>query len=426
MPPEPCSTFDPSQLKYRWVMLAGLWLAYASFGMIIGGIPPLVVYLSEDLNLSRSSMGSVMAAWPLVYIAFAIPAGALIDRFGLRISITLGIILISLSGLLRALAVNYTTLFVAVAIFGLGGPFISIGAPKLISIWFGQKDRGTAMGIYLTAPAIGRIAALATANSLLMPLYDASWRLTLGTYAGVAFLAGVVWWVLGREVPNVGATPQNSSATLSSSFKVFPLLLRIWVVRIVLLMSFGSFLFNHGLYNWLPEILRAGGMTAAQAGLWATLPVAIGIVATVIIPRLAIPSRRIPMLAAILITAAASAMIIGTSTGALLTIGLVLAAASRGLLPIIMLVLMDLPQVGSQRMGAAGGLFFTAGEVGGVLGPLLLGVAADATGGFGGGLLILAVSNVLLAFLAVWLGAALKRNSSMTPPDIDTGRRSNG
>ena len=159
-------------------------------------------------------------------------------------------------------------------------------------------------------------------------------------------------------------------------------------------------------------------MTAAQAGLRATLPVAIGIVATVVIPRLAIPSRRIPMLVGILITTAASAMIVGTSTGALLTLGLILAAASRGLLPIIMLILMDLPQVGSERMGAAGGLFFTAGEVGGVLGPLLLGVAADVTGGFGGGLLILAVSNVSLAFLALWLGVVMKRSPPMAPPHI--------
>ena len=391
-------------------MLAGLWLAYTSFGLVLGGIPPLIGHVSEDLNLSRSAMGSVLGAWPLVYIAFSIPAGALIDRFGLRTSLTLGIVLIALSGLLRAFAVNYTTLFLAVAVFGLGGPFISIGAPKLISTWFGRKDRGTAMGIYLTAPSVGRIAALATANGLLMPLYGSSWRLTLVTYAGIALLAGVVWWAIARDVRNSGGTSQESGSTFTSSFKVFPFLLRIRVVQIVLLMSLGAFLFNHGFNNWLPEILRDGGMTATQAGFWATLPVVIGLVATVIIPRLAIPSRRIPMLVGILIAAAASAVIVGYTTGASLTMGLILAGAtSRGVMPILMLILMDSPQVGSQRMGAAGGLFFTAGEVGGVLGPLLLGIVADVTGGFGGGLFMLAGSSVSLAFLAIWLGAAVKR-----------------
>jgi cyanate permease len=191
-------------------------------------------------------------------------------------------------------------------------------------------------------------------------------------------------------------------------------------------MCFGAFLFNHGLYSWLPEILRAGGMTAAQAGLMATLPVAIGAVASVIIPRLAIPDRRIPMLAGILMIAAASAAIIGTSTGAILTFGLIIASATRCVLPIIMLILMDFSQVGSQRMGAAGGLFFTAGEVGGVLGPLFVGVAADVTGGFGGGLLILAVSNISFAFLAIWLGVVMKRRSSMTPPNFSTSSKQKG
>jgi len=269
------------------------------------------------------------------------------------------------------------------------------------------------MGIYLTAPPIGRIAGLVTANSLLMPLYDSSWRLTLGTYAGVAFLTGLIWWALGREIQSSSGTSQESSAGLAGSFKVFPLLLRIRVVQMVLLLSFGSFLFNHGLYNWLPEILRAGGMTAAQAGFRATVPVALGILATITVPRLAIPSRRIPILVGLLTCAAASAVILGNAMGAFLNVGLILAAASRGIMPVIMLILMDFPQVGSQRMGAAGGLFFTAGEVGGVLGPLFIGVAADITGGFGGGLLILAALIVSLAFLAIWLAVVLKRRFQM-------------
>jgi len=317
-----------------------------------------------------------------------------------------GTALIALSGLLRAVAVNHATLFLAVAVFGLGGPFISVGAPKLISTWFDRKDRGTAMGIYLTAPSVGRIVALATANSILMPLYGSSWRLTLATYAGVALLAAVIWWVLARDLRHSGEKARVPGTTLVSSLRVFPLLLRIRVVQIILVMSIGSFLFSHGFYNWLPEIIRAGGMTVAQAGFWATLPIVVGIGATLTIPRMATPGRRIPMLVGIFLAAGTAALIVGTTTGAPLTLGLLLqGVAGRGAMPIIMLTLMDAPQVGSQRMGAAGGLFFTAGEVGGVLGPLLLGVAADMTGGFLGGLLMLAGLCVVLASLTVWLGA---------------------
>ena len=395
--------------RYRWVLLAGLWLVYCSFGLVAGGIPPLVGVISDDLGLGRAAMGSILGAWPLVYIAAAVPAGALIDRFGLRRSLAAGTVLIALSGVLRSVAVDYATLFLAVAVFGLGGPFISIGAPKLITTWFEGKDRGTSMGIYLTAPSIGRIVALATANSVLMPLYSSSWRLTLATYAGVALLMGLVWFVLARDVQPSGEREQRPGTTLASSFKTFPVLLRIRVVQIVLAMSVGSFLFNHSLNNWLPEILRAGSMTAARASFWATVPMIVGIGATLVIPRLATPRRRLLLLVGMLCAAGASAVIVGTSTGGLLIVGLVLAGiAATGVMPIIMLVLMDAPQVGPQRMGAAGGLFFTAGEVGGVMGPLMLGVVTDLTGGFLGGLLMLMSSSVALALLVPWLGVALK------------------
>ena len=156
-------------------MLAGVWLAYFSFGVVQGGIPPLVTPVSQDLGLSRSAMGTVLGAWPFVYILVAIPAGALIDRFSLRLTIASGVALIALSGLLRSIATDYPTMLIAVMVFGIGGPFISIGAPKLISIWFNAHHRGRAMGIYLTAPALGRILVLSTSNSILMPMFGYSW-----------------------------------------------------------------------------------------------------------------------------------------------------------------------------------------------------------------------------------------------------------
>ena len=110
------------------------------------------------------------------------------------------ILFIGLSGLLRAVAVDYKTILFAVMVFGIGGPFISIGAPKLISTWFSESDRGRAMGIYLTAPAIGRILVLSATNSLLMPLFNNSWRLALLTLSGVAFATSVIWILIARDL----------------------------------------------------------------------------------------------------------------------------------------------------------------------------------------------------------------------------------
>ena len=75
---------------------------------------------------------------------------------------------------------------------------------------------------------------------------------------------------------------------------------------------------------------------------------------------------------------------------------ILLGISSRGVMPIIMLTLISL--VGGEKTGAAGGLYFTAGEVGGVMGRILLGISADVFSGFTPGLIFLSGLCVALSF----------------------------
>ena len=60
---------------------------------------------------------------------------------------------------------------------------------------------------------------------------------------------------------------------------------------------------------------------------------------------------------------------------------------------------MDIPEVGSNHMGAAGGMFFCIAEIGGFTGPLIMGASVDLTGDFLGGALFFAVLCILIAVL---------------------------
>lgn len=377
-------------------MLAGVWLAYFSFGVVQGGIPPLIGPVSQDLGLSRTTMGTVLGAWPLIYILTAIPAGALLDRFDLKFTIMIGVIFIGISGLLRAIAIDYKTILFAVMVFGLGGPFISIGAPKLISTWFSESDRGRAMGIYLTAPAVGRILVLSATNSLLMPLYDHSWRLTLLTLAGVAFITAIIWILIARDLKPDSLNPGDRKDLLAS-MKTFPDLVRVRQVRLILIIVLGMFLFNHATNNWLPEILIEKSLSSSKAGLLAAIPVATGAAGAAVIPQFAKPNAHKKIVFTLFwIAAACTICLIYFENSLLLSVLIVLGVASRGVMPIIMLTLISL--VGGEKTGAAGGLYFTAGEVGGVLGPILLGFSADIFNGFNPGLFFLSSLCVALSF----------------------------
>lgn len=397
------TTFSDRPTGYRWVMLGLLCLGYGSFGLVSASLAPLLAPILRDTGMTRSQVGLVLGSWQFVYLFVAVPAGALVDRVGLRRALFAGIALVALSQALRAFAFDQWSMLAAVMVFGLGGPFISVGAPKLTATWFSREEAGFALGIYTVSPSVGSILATSTANSVLMPATGESWRATLLVYAVLAAAAAVAWLLLSRE--HASASSRGGAAT--STTRAFGTLLRVPVVQLVLVMAVGCFLVNHSLSNWLPEMLRAGGMTPTSAGLWASIPTLVAVVAALLVPRFAHDRILTTVQLVVFAVWGAGLLLLWLGAGAALPLGLVLTGIGRGAgTPLLMLTLLRSPRVGPALMGAAGGLFFTAGEVGGVLGPTLTGVLADATGGYAVTLLALAATCVALALLALPLGTA--------------------
>jgi cyanate permease len=408
---------DPSTLQpYRWAMLFGVWLVYTCFGMAVYSTAPLVEPIASELGLSLSAMGTIMGAWPLVYIGMAIPAGALLDRIGVRPGLLIATVIITLSVALRSAATGYLMLFLAVAMFGVGGPLVSVGAPKLIASWFDGRERGLAIGIYSTGPTIGAVSALSLTNSVIMPATGYQWRATLLVFAGMTTLAGVVWFFISSHPAGRLHDPKDvASGTLKTQFQIFTRLLRVPTVRVVLLLAVGVFIFNHALNNWLPEILRTGGMNAAQAGFWASIPSLVGTAAALTLPRFATGRCRMPLLFVIVLLAATATLLIAYAGGAVLGLGLIFQGIARGaMIPLAMLVLIETREVDARVMGAAGGLFYTAAEIGGVIGPTVTGILADLTGGFLAPLMTLTAVCLICSVLVLTLNY-IQRNAEYEP-----------
>ena len=183
-------------VSQRWLPLAGVWCLYAAFGLNIASLAPLVSVIESDLSIRHAQMGTILGAWQLVYIGAAIPCGILLDRIGGRSALVLGGILMAASAMARSYADDYWEFVVAVGLFGLGGPIISVGAPKIVSAWFRGRERGLAMGIYITGPGIGTIVCLTLTNAVLMPWADQDWRLVLRVWGLITLLATVLWFAL--------------------------------------------------------------------------------------------------------------------------------------------------------------------------------------------------------------------------------------
>ncbi len=394
------AAIPPHQRPYRWLILVLLWLLYFSFGVVIRSPSPLVTPIIQDLHVSYGQMGFILGSWQLTYIVLAVSAGIIMDRWGIRRSIVLGALVIGLSSLLRSLSGGFFSLLFFVALFGVGGPMISIGCPKTIAYWFRGQERGTAVGIYTTGPWLGGMAALAATNSVVMPLTGNSWRLTFVCYGLMTLAFAGLWWGFTRNVETEGRTERFNAAVMLKE------LLGNGQVRLILLSGLLSFGFMHGFFAWLPKILENSGMTPAQAGLASALPFLTSIPSVLIIPRY-LPARyrgsSIGLMAFLSAAAIVSVIVMKwPAIPGLLLFGM----TGPCLIPLLVLSLMEVPEVAAKYLGSATGVFFCVAEIGGFLGPFFVGYLKDIFGVFAAGGLLLSGMGVVIFLLMLWMQRA--------------------
>ncbi|MHA2140155.1 MAG: MFS transporter [Candidatus Thorarchaeota archaeon] len=387
---------------YRWVILALAWLVYFSFGLILSSIPPLATTINSDLSLTLSQMGVVLGSVILMYIPLAIPTGVLIDRIGQRKMITAGLILISLSAVLRSFAINFETLFLTVLIFGFGGPTISVGLAKVVASTFIDRERGLASGIYMTGAIIGSAMALALTNAIIVPLVG-TWRNAFSFYGLLGFLIAVAW-VLFAKAPKSIIEERQELPPLSKMVRNLLGLKNVWLVAII---GSSGFLVFYGFGNWLPALLESKGYSVIDAGLIASFPTWIGLITSAIIPGLTKTGSRRPVIISILLIQGISIVLVGVTAGPFLLASLaVYGLISGAMMPVLLVVLMDLPNIGAEYTGVASGIYFSIGAFCGFIGPSIVGYLTDLTGTFLPAIILLAL--VMEAMIALTL--LLKEN----------------
>ncbi|MEO0998737.1 MAG: MFS transporter [Pseudomonadota bacterium] len=334
----------------------------------------------------------------------AIPIGTVLDRFGLRPCLFAAAVLLSASAGFRALADSYTGLLLAVMLMGVGGPLISVGAPKLVSRWFRGTERGFAMGIYTSSVGVGTLLALTLTASVILPAVGGSWQAAFGVYALATLVSVIVWLAIASHPLSRLGNRGAAEAAAPIRFGVFREMLGSGEIRLILGLAIALFYFTHALNAWLPEILRAKGLSLVAAGYWASVPTAVAIVATLIIPGLATPPRRIAFVIAIALTGLISVLSVDVTSTPLLAASLTGQGIARScLMPIAMLLLMESKSLSGKALGSATGLFFTAAEIGGVMGPLVSGWLIDVSASYDAPLYSMAAVMAIVVALALRL-----------------------
>ena len=198
------STLEPQARKYRWTILAAGVLAQAAFSAIFLGLPAIAPAIQDDFDLTLPQVGVVIAALSVGSMMTLLVWGIVADRIGERAVIGLGQAATAAALVWAAYASSFGELVAALAIAGALGAGVNAASGRAVMSWFGEDERGLALGIRQMAVPLGGAVAAVTLPALNehISLHAAFVGLACG-----CLIAAVVGWALLRAEPTEDRSP---------------------------------------------------------------------------------------------------------------------------------------------------------------------------------------------------------------------------
>jgi ACS family hexuronate transporter-like MFS transporter len=178
--------------------LALVTLAHGLGSLSILATAPLSPFLLDGLALSRVQVGLFLPAAYLGGMLFALPAGWLTERRGVRWPLVLGQTLTGAMVVLASLAPDLVTALACLFLGGLGFGVLNPATGKAIIDWFPPRERGRAMGVKQAGLTLGGIVSAAVLPSVAVAF---GWRVALGMAGVVSLLSALTIALLYRDPP---------------------------------------------------------------------------------------------------------------------------------------------------------------------------------------------------------------------------------
>ncbi|SDI60684.1 Sugar phosphate permease [Actinokineospora alba] len=175
--------------RSRWSILTVIVVAQTGSISLLFGVPFLIPLMRETEGITLTQAGTVAAAPLLGLLATLIIWGALADRFGERLIMTIGILGTGVCGAGATLTDGTAALGLALVAAGAFGSSINVTSGRAILAAFDVSQRGLAMGIRQSAQPLGLSLA-----AVILPPVGLAWgyREALLVPAGICLVMGVV------------------------------------------------------------------------------------------------------------------------------------------------------------------------------------------------------------------------------------------
>jgi len=374
--------------KYRWVILgltftANIWLCFAW-----RSISPLLSSIKEYFlltNLQVSLLLSVLSST----LVFTLLGGILADKFGVRKVNTLGLALMGISSLFRGFAPTFEALLLTQALFGLGMALSISNFPKLLRVWFTNKEFGLASGVNMLG--VGGGSALAVGLTAVYALsFLGSWQQVLIIYSIPLLVIVPLWWLFVRESPLPDHHFHASSVPVTKGLRHVVKIKQMFPLACVRMVN-GAAQFSFTLL--LPLLLQSQGLTLIEAGLITSTVEIFSAIGNFLLPVISDRAgKRKPFITLACLAYLLAATFLALGIPQMLWIGaIIFGFFAGGQATILLMIPLELPEIGGMYGGTALGLLASIGSFTGIFTSIIIGYIMDVYQSF----------TIVLGFLAL-------------------------
>lgn len=215
--------------------------------------------LTRELELSAADLGLLTSTYLLVFGAFQIPLGILLDRYGPR-KIEAGLLLVAAAGaVLFALGRDLAELALARGLIGLGVSACLMAAFKGFLQWFPLEKQASLTGAIMAAGGLGALTA-SVPLELALPILGWRGAFLVLAAAAVAAAACIFFSLPGQATEAQASTLKAQLRSVAEIFRDR----RFWRFAPQMALFPGAFMALQGLWA-VPWLMNVSGTSRAAA-----------------------------------------------------------------------------------------------------------------------------------------------------------------
>ena len=412
--------------KVRWRLIPFLFALYIVAYLDRVNVGFAAIDMNRDLGFSAAVYGMGSGLFFLTYTLLEVPSNLMLARFGARAWIARIMFTWGIASTAMIFVTGPASFYLLRLLLGAAEAGFFPGIILYLTHWFPARERARAVGLFMTATAMAGVIGAPLSSALLqfngaLGLKGWQWLFLIEGLPAMLLAPVVLMKMTERPADATWLTPderdwlaremaaeQAETAHAHVTLREALLSARLWLVSVPYLCIVIAF---YGVSFWLPQIVQANsGLGSATVVLLSAIPYVSATIGLVAVGASSDRFAERRWHVAIPCLIGATGFVLTVMAPQTLAVSLAtLSIAAFGIWGTLG-PFWALPTAFLRGTAAAGGIALvnSVGNVGGFVGPILIGWIRDRTGQFAPGLLTLAGTLVLGAVVVLTMRTSPK------------------